>query len=149
MAVNWFPKGYQQVIPYLAVQGAGRIIPFAEKTLGAKVIEKHEGPGGRLMHAEIRIGECVVMLGEPEEERKGGTAMLMVYLPDVDDAYRRALAAGGTKEREPADQFYGDRTAGVKDPCGNLWYLATHIKDVSKEEMAAHMAESVKKSAKK
>src|SRR5438128_333705 len=144
MAVNYIPKGYQHVIPYLAVSGAAKIIPFAEKVLGGQVIYKMEMPDGAVAHAEIRIRDTVVMIGTPEQG-PGTPGMLMVYLPDVDDAFRRAIAAGATAVKEPADQFYGDRTAMVKDACGNQWYLATHKEDVSPQEMDRRAAEYVKK----
>ncbi len=91
------------------------------------------------MHAEMTIGDSRIMLGQPAPGQETH-AMIHLYLPDTDATYKRALAAGATSVREPADQFYGDRSAGVRDEFGNQWYIATHIEDVSPEEMDRRMA---------
>ncbi len=91
---------------------------------------------GSVSHAEVRIGDSVVMMGEPMDASKSMPGMLYLYIPDVDAAYKRALAAGATSVREPTNEFYGDRSAGVKDAFGNIWYMATHVEDVPPEEMA-------------
>ena len=98
-------------------------------------IERLQTPDGRIMHAEVRIGDSVVMMGEASDDNPPIPAMLHLYLEDADAAYRRALAAGATSLREPEDQFYGDRTSGVQDAFGNQWWLATHIEDVPADEM--------------
>lgn len=97
--------------------------------------------GGAIMHAEVRIGDSRVMMGEPPCGIQPIPACLHLYVEDTDAVYRRALAAGATSVREPADQFYGDRNAGVKDPSGNSWWITTHVEDVSPEEMERRHAE--------
>ena len=135
MAVNPIPDGYQTVTPYLVVRDVAGLIAFLEQVFGAKDKELMEGSDGSIMHAEIRIGDSPIMMGEANEEYPPMPSMLHIYLEDVDDAYQRALAAGATSLREPRDEFYGDRTAGVQDAYGNQWWMATHVEDVSPEEM--------------
>ena len=94
------------------------------------------GPDGSVMHGEVRIGDSVVMMGEAWGESKPIAAALYLYVNDTDVTYRRALQAGATPLREPADQFYGDRSGGVKDPAGNQWWIATRKEDLSPEELA-------------
>ena len=128
MAVKPIPDGYHNVTPYLLVQGADKLIDFLKEAFAAEEMLRMPGADGSTSHAEVRIGDSVVMMGQPAD----GTAMpaaLYLYLEDVDAAYKRALQAGGESTEEPADQPYGDRRAGVKDPCGNMWWIATHIKD--------------------
>jgi uncharacterized glyoxalase superfamily protein PhnB len=90
---------------------------------------------GTVHHAEVKIGDSIVMMGEPAEPAKARPSSLYLYVPDVDAAYKAALAAGAKSLMEPADQFYGDRSGGVEDPSGNHWYVATHVADISPEEM--------------
>ncbi len=92
-------------------------------------------PQGRIGHAEMRIGDLVVMLGDAHDDHKPMQAMLHLYVDDADATYQRAVAAGATSVQAPTDQFYGDRSGGVKDPCGNLWWIATHIEDVAPDEL--------------
>lgn len=140
--VKPIPDGYHSVQPYLILKNAAQAIAFYTKAFGAKERFRMEN-NGRIGHAEIEIGDsCVMMADEHPEigayssEHYGGSPVsLMVYVTDCDAVYRQALAAGAKSEREPTDQFYGDRMAGVVDPFGYRWYLGTHIKDVSKEEM--------------
>ena len=135
MATKHVPAGHSTVSPYLVVPGAAGVIDFLTAALGAQELLRHKAPDGRVMHAEVRIGDTVIMLGESNAEFPPMPGMVHVYVPDVDAAYRRALQAGATSMREPSDQFYGDRSAGVKDASGNLWWLATHKEDLSPEEM--------------
>jgi PhnB protein len=129
--VKPIPDGYHTVTPYLLVNDAARLIEFLKDGLGAEEIGRMPGPDGAIAHAEVRIGNSVVMMGQPGEGNPGATtSALYLYFEDVDAVYKRAVAAGGVSTEEPADQFYGDRRAGVRDPCGNTWWLATHIKDV-------------------
>lgn len=140
--VKPIPDGYHSVQPYLIFKNAAQAIAFYTKAFGAKERFRMENDG-RIGHAEIEIGDsCVMMadehpqIGAYSAEHFGGSPVsLMVYVTDCDAVYRQALAAGAKSEREPTDQFYGDRMAGVVDPFGYRWYLGTHIKDVSKEEM--------------
>ena len=143
MAVKPIPDGYHSVTPYLVVKGAASAIDFYKKAFGAKELLRFPGPGGALMHAEIQIGDSPIMLadempGMPHRGPKsfGGTPVsIMLYVEDCDAVYKQALSAGAKSLREPADQFYGDRMAGVEDPFGFQWWLGTHIKDVSMEEL--------------
>jgi PhnB protein len=146
--VKSIPEGYHSVQPYLHVRGAAKAIEFYQQAFGASEIMRMPQPDGRLGHAEIRIGDSVVMLADEFPERGiygpahyGGAPMtLMFYAEDCDAIYKKAMAAGSKSVREPTDQFYGDRMAGIEDPFGFQWYIATHIKDVSEEEMKAAMA---------
>ena len=136
---NPIPPGYATVTPYLCVSDAAKLIKFLTQAFDAKLILKMDGPDGRIMHAEMTIGDSRIMLGQPAPGQETH-AMIHLYMPDTDAIYKRALAAGATSVREPADQFYGDRSAGVRDEFGNQWYIATHIEDVSEEEMERRMA---------
>jgi PhnB protein len=146
--VKPIPAGYHSVQPYLHVRGAAKAIEFYKQVFGAQEVMRMAQPDGRLGHAEIRIGDSVVMLADEFPERGihgpahyGGAPMtLMFYTEDCDAIYNKAIAAGSKSMREPTDQFYGDRMAGLEDPFGFQWYVATHIKDVSEEEMKAAMA---------
>ena len=144
-AVKPIPEGYHTVTPYLTVKGVGKLIDFLKQALNAKDRERHLRPDGSIGHAEMKIGDSIVMMGEAGGQWQPMPANLYVYVPDTDASYRRALAAGATSIMEPADQFYGDRNAGVKDPCGNHWWLATHKEDVSPEEMKKRAAAQAKK----
>lgn len=135
MTVKPVPDGYHTVTPYLVVQDVAGLIDFLEQAFDAQEMVRMGSPDGSIMHAEMRIGDSMVMMGEAGENNPPMPAMLHLYLEDADAAYRRALEAGATSLREPEDQFYGDRTAGVKDDFGNQWWLATHIEDVTPEEM--------------
>ena len=136
---NPVPPGYSTVTPYLCVADAGRLIDFLKQAFDAQLNFKMDGPGGRIMHAEMTIGDSRIMLGQPEPGKETN-AMIHLYMPDTDASYKRAIAAGAMSVREPADQFYGDRSAGVRDEFGNQWYIATHVEDVSEEEMKCRMA---------
>jgi PhnB protein len=136
MSVNPIRKGYRTVTPYLVVEGVPGLLEFLKGAFKAVEISRHLGPGGRVMHAEITIGDSIVMMGEAGGPFPARPSCLYLYTEDTDAAYRASLAAGGKSIQEPADQFYGDRTAGVEDPSGNQWWIATHIEDLSEEEMA-------------
>ena len=137
------PDGYHTVTPYLVVPGVARLIEFLKQAFDAKETERFDRPDGGVMHAQVRIGDSMIMMGEPMGNFEPMPAMVYIYTEDTDALYRRALHAGATSVMEPANQVYGDRNAGIKDPCGNLWWIATHIEDVSPEELAkrveAHM----------
>lgn len=134
-SVRFMPEGYRTVSPYLVVRDVSGLIDFLKQVFEAEEMRRTSLPDGRIMHAEVRIGDSVVMMGEGGENQPTMQSMLHVYLKDTDSVYKRALAAGATSLREPVDEFYGDRTAGVQDAFGNQWWLATHIEDVSDEEM--------------
>ena len=126
------PHGYHNVTPTLCVPGAAKLIAFLEEVFQAEEIERYLGPDGAIMHAELRIGDSIIMVGEPFLGPM--PASLYVYVGDVEAAYGRALRSGATSLAEPEDQFHGARTARVKDPFGNVWAIATQIEDVSREE---------------
>jgi uncharacterized glyoxalase superfamily protein PhnB len=138
MATNVKPKpeGFHTVTPYLIVEGVAGLIDFLKQAFGAEEIERMASPDGGIAHAEVRIGDSIIMMGEPRDEWKPMPGSIYLYVDDTDAAYKRALEAGATSLMEPADQFYGDRNGGVKDPSGNHWWIATHIEDVAPEEMA-------------
>jgi uncharacterized glyoxalase superfamily protein PhnB len=136
MSVKPIPESYRTVTPHLSVPRVAQLIEFLKKAFDAEEIHPpFKGPDGRIMHAEVRIGDSIVMMGEPPENAPNMPACLYLYVADTDTVYRRAIQAGATSIREPADQFYGDRSGGVSDPCGNAWWIATHKEDVSPEEL--------------
>jgi PhnB protein len=141
MSVDFKPAGYRTVTPYLVVDGAGRLIAFIVDVLGGTEMMRLPGPDGRLGHAEIRVGDSVVMLADVPPSGEVTTSMLHVYVSDSDATYKRALAAGATSLREPTNEFYGDRMSGAQDVFGNKWYFATHFEDVPDDEMARRAAE--------
>ena len=146
--VQSIPTGYHTVTPYLIVRNAAAALDFYKKAFGAVELMRFPGPGGKLMHAEIKIGDSPVMLADemPEEghvgpQTLGGAAVsLMLYVENVDARFAQAIAAGATVKRAVADQFYGDRTGTLADPFGHVWSLATHKEDVSMEEIHRRMA---------
>lgn len=136
MVVKPIPEGYHSVTPYLVAERVDNLIDFLKKAFGA--VEKHRNlrPDGSIAHAEVRIGDSPIMMGGASEQWKAMPAAFYHYVNDVDAAFKRALDAGGKSLSEPADMFYGDRSGGVVDPSGNIWWLATHKEDVSDEEIA-------------
>ncbi|EQB63038.1 MAG: hypothetical protein RBG1_1C00001G0617 [candidate division Zixibacteria bacterium RBG-1] len=148
MTVKPIPDGYHSVIPYLIVQGAAALIDFLRHAFDATEKERHAWPDGSIMHAEVKIGDSTIMLGEARGEWKPMPASIYLYVNDADATFRKAIKAGAVSVMEPADQFYGDRHGGVKDPCGNHWWVATHIEDVPPEELQKRMEEYIKKQAK-
>ena len=137
--VEPIPQGYYSVTPYLIVDGATKLIDFVKQTFSAQEKERMSGSGGRVSHAELKIGDSIIMMSDSTEEWKPMPGNLYVYVGDVDAVYHKALAAGAVTIREPKDQFYGDRSASVKDPFGNIWGIATHIEDVPPDEMQRRM----------
>jgi uncharacterized glyoxalase superfamily protein PhnB len=127
---SYKPQGLFNVNPYLHPQRAEPLIAFLKRAFGAQEVAKYASPDGVVNHAAIRMGDSVVEMGEAQGKYETMPAMFYVYVPNVDDVYKQAVAAGATSFQEPADQFYGDRTAAVRDNFGNKWYIATHIKDV-------------------
>ncbi|MEK7470244.1 MAG: VOC family protein [Planctomycetota bacterium] len=137
MAVRPIPKGYHTVTPYLAVKGSRKLLAYVQKAFGARPIDVVDGPRGTVMHAEVKIGDSMVMMGE---DPKGRPSTLCLYVRDCDAVFRSAVKAGGKVVRKPADQFYGDRSGAVKDPCGNQWYIHTHIENLTPNEIATRAA---------
>lgn len=135
MAVKAKPDGYQTVTPYLMVKGAAGLVDFMKAAFGATERMRQGEPGGPIAHGEVQIGDSVIMFADASEKYPAREAAIHLYVDDVDAVYKTALAAGATSEREPEDQRYGDRSAGVVDPFGIQWWLATHVKDVPVSEM--------------
>jgi len=140
------PEGVHTLTPYISVKGAAEALAFYRSALGAEELFRLDMPDGRVGHAELRIGDSRMMLADEMPDMAdavarsprtlGGTTFgLHVYVPDVDAAFRRAINAGGAVKRPVQDQFYGDRSGTFADPFGHVWTLATHIEDVSPEEM--------------
>ena len=149
MAVPTIPPGYHTVTPYLIIKGAAAALDFYKKAFGAVEKMRMPMPDGRVGHAEITVGDSHVMLADefPEmdalspQSRGGSPVGLMIYVEDVDAAFKKAVAAGARADMPPADMFWGDRFAKVTDPFGHGWSLATHVEDVSAEECARRGAE--------
>lgn len=139
MAVKPIPGGYHTITPYLVVHGAAKLIGFLEQAFDAKVLSRSVLPDGRIMNAELQIGDSMIMMGETQGEHKPRPCTIYLYVDDTDAVYKRALDAGAKSLMEPADQFYGDRNGGVEDPSGNYWWIGTHVEDVSPEEMEKRM----------
>lgn len=141
MAVKPIPEGYHTVTPYLIVKDGAAVIAFLEKAFGAVVKSRTDGANGVVMNAEIKLGSSMIMLADAREGIPPQPTSLYLYVDDADAVYARAVEAGGISVMEPADMFYGDRHGGVMDPAsGNTWWIATHIEDVSEEEIARRMA---------
>jgi PhnB protein len=151
--VNSIPDGYPRVSPHLSVVGAADAIEFYKRVLGASERMRMGAPNGAIAHAEIQIGDSVIMIGEempggtdPSPRTLGGSPVaLFVYVEDVDDVFERATEAGATTVSEPEDHFYGDRVAMFDDPFGHRWNIATHIEDVPPDEMERRAAEAMSK----
>jgi uncharacterized glyoxalase superfamily protein PhnB len=135
MAVKPIPDGYHSVTPYLTVRGVPMLIDFMRQAFEAQEVERVTRPDGTVGHAEVKIGDSIVMMGEANSEWQPMPGAIYLYVNDVDATYKRALRAGAVSTMEPVDQFYGDRSAGVKDPSGNQWWIATHKEDLSREEL--------------
>jgi len=136
MATDYIPTGHHTVTPYLVVPDAASLILFMERAFDGVVTERATRADGTIMHAEVRIGDSMVMLGEAQPGSRAWPAMIHLYVPDVDTVYGRALEAGATSLRAPEDTYYGDRSAGVEDRHGNQWWIATHVEDVPPDELA-------------
>lgn len=147
MSVQPVPQGYHSVTPYLIVDDADAAIRWYGQALGATEVFRLP-MGEKIGHAEVKIGDSHVMLSDewPDmglvgpKARGGSTSSFMIYLPDVDAAFDRAVAAGATVERRPEDQFWGDRSGTIHDPFGHRWTLATHVEEVAPDEMERRMA---------
>ena len=145
MSVKPIPEGYGNVIPFLICSGAEDVIKFAEEAFGAKLIDISKSESGSIRHATLHIRDSAIMLSEGSAEYPAVASMLYIYFEDVDEVYKKALAAGGVSLREPTNEFYGNRSCGVKDPSGNQWWLASHVEDISSEEIAKRQSEMGKK----
>jgi PhnB protein len=155
MAVKPIPEGYHSVTPYLSIKGAARALEFYKQAFGATELMRIPGPGGGVMHAEIRIGDSVVMMADEmpnmasasPDTLQSTSVGLMIYVPNVDTVFANALKAGGTEVRPVVDQFYGDRSGTLKDPFGHVWTVSTHVEDVAPDEMTKRMEKWTKEQA--
>jgi PhnB protein len=144
MSAKPIPEGYHTITPYLAVDDAAEAIEYYKKAFGAKERVRMDAPGGKIGHAELEIGDSLVMLSDPfpqastapPKELGGTSASVFMYVEDVDAVVKKAVDAGATVTMEVADQFWGDRFGSVQDPFGHVWSIATHVEDVPPEEMA-------------
>ena len=141
------PQGHHTITPGFATTNAAKVIAFIEKAFGGKVVDRYDGPNGTVMHAELMIGDSVIMLGDAMPNMPPMPASLAYYVDDgkaVDATYKKALSLGATSEMEPKDQFYGYRSATVRDVGGNKWTICAIVEIVSPEEMQRRMAEMMK-----
>jgi PhnB protein len=146
--VKAIPDGYHSATPYLIIDGAARALDFYKRAFDAKELMRIPAPNDRIGHAEIRIGNSVIMLADehPEMDARspahygGSPVSILLYLEDVDKQFQQAIAAGATEIRPVADQFYGDRSGTLKDPFGHSWHLSTHKEDVPPEELNRRMS---------
>ncbi|HEX7283835.1 MAG TPA: VOC family protein [Vicinamibacterales bacterium] len=146
MAVKAIPDGYYSLTPYLVCKDAAKAIDYYTQAFGAVEYTRMPGPGGRIMHAEVKIGNSMLMLSDENPERgavapsgSGRSASLMFYTDDVDAVFKRAVDLGATSIENPTDMFWGDRMGNLRDPFGHQWAIATHKEDVSPEEMQKRM----------
>ncbi|QDT33495.1 VOC family protein [Thalassoglobus polymorphus] len=152
MAVQPIPDGFHSVTPYLIISGASEAIGWYQKTFEATEHLRLDGPGGSVAYAEIRIGNSIVMLADEHpgmgahgpDHFGGSPTHLMIYVENVDEVFNRAVAAGAEVVRPLQDQFYGDRSGTLKDPFGHQWSIATHIEDLTQEEVDRRFAEMMK-----
>ncbi|MFI5252522.1 MAG: VOC family protein [Bacteroidota bacterium] len=145
MAVNYLPKGYHTVTPYLTVNGAQKLIEFIKTVFDATLMGNMVKPDGTVSHAEMKIGDSIVMIADAPPEHPPAPPYLYVYVKNTDSTYKRALQAGALSVMEPATQFYGDRNAGVRDASGCTWWIATHLEDVSTDELQRRANERLNK----
>jgi len=144
------PEGFHTVTPYLMVRDAQATIDFLKKAFGAEEsLPPMRGPDGKIMHADVKIGDSHVMLGEGNDEWPASPSALYLYVSDADAVYKQALAAGAKSTMAPMDQFYGDRSGCVKDSNGNLWWIATHKEDLSIAELKKRGEEFFRKQKEK
>lgn len=142
MSVNPIREGFHTLTPYLMVEDAGAVADFLQKAFDAELRQRFERPDGSVMHMEMRIGDSMLMLGEPMGEFGPMPASVYLYSEDCDGTYKRALNAGGTSVMEPTDMRHaGERYGGIKGPGGNLWWIATHIEDLTPEEQSRRIKE--------
>ena len=151
MSVSPIPDGYHSVTPYLMIRGAADAIEYYQKAFGATEVMRLDTPDGKIGHAEVKIGDSFVMLADevPEmnmrgpQSLEGTTVGLLIYVEDCDAVFQQAIDNGGTVQRPLADQFYGDRSGTLIDPFGHQWTIATHVEDLTPEEIEQRMAEAM------
>jgi uncharacterized glyoxalase superfamily protein PhnB len=145
MSVKPIPEGYHTITPYLMIKGAAEFIELTMNAFGAKEIYRMSDDNGTVMHAEVQIGDSRFMLSEATDKNPASHIMLYLYVENADNIYKQAVNAGCTSLREPENQFYGDRSGGVKDKFGIEWWISTHVEDVPPEEMQKREEEWKKK----
>ena len=144
MAVKAKPSGYNTITPFLYVSNVPRLLKFLKEAFKAEEKMQYLAADGAVMHAEVKIGDSMVMMSERSIDYPEMPCQLYVYVDNCDDVYDQALDAGGTTFREPADQFYGDRTGTFEDPYGHVWHIATHQEDLAPDELARRAAQAMK-----
>jgi len=147
MAVKPVPEGYHTVTPFMVSSDADLLLAFLKKAFGAREDEVMRAPDGSIWHADLTVGDSHIMMSQANAQHPAMQSAIYLYVPDTDATYRAALAAGATSTMEPADQFYGDRNAGVKDALGNMWWIGTHVEDVAPEELKRRAKEVAEKRA--
>ena len=153
--VSHVPKGFHTATPHVIVRGCDRAIRFYKKVFGATERMRMDAPGGMIGHAEITVGSSVIMLADESPDMGfrgpktfGGTPVsLMLYVPNVDEVFKRAVDAGAKQLRPVENQFYGDRMGTLEDPFGHVWSIGTHVEDVAPEEMSRRAQEKMKQKA--
>jgi PhnB protein len=153
MSVSHTPKGYHTATPYLVIKGAAAAIDFYKKVFSATEVMRMPGPGGMVMHAEIKIGDSIIMLADefPDMGFRGPQSIggspvgINLYFPDVDARFAAAIKNGAIEKRPVQNQFYGDRSATIVDPFGHIWTISTHVEDVAPEEMNRRFEAEMKK----
>jgi len=140
MNVKPIPDGYHTITPYLVTTDAAALLNFLTAAFDARESERMLGPDGAIAHAEVRIGDSPLMIGQTRGDRQPVHGMLYLYVHDCDATYQRALSAGATSIVQPTNQFYGDRNAGVMDPFGNQWWVATRVENVPADELKRRAA---------
>jgi PhnB protein len=135
VSVKHVPDGYHTITPYLMVPDVSVLVDFLKRAFNAKQFDWNVGPDGTVAHASVRIGDSMLMMGAARGSWKAEPITLYMYVQEVDYVYQTALAAGAESVQEPRHEFYGDRTAAIKDPAGNRWYIATRVEEIHPEEL--------------
>ena len=141
MAVNPIPEGFHTVTPYLSTPDASALVAFLQRAFDARELQRHTMPNGRIINAQVQVGDSMVLIADGPPDRKPHPAVFYMYVADVDARYEQAVQAGGVSIEAPCDQFYGDRVGAVQDPAGNHWYIASHREDMSEEELVRRAAQ--------
>jgi PhnB protein len=147
MSTKFIPDGYHSITPCFIAEGAQKLVDFLKQAFNAKETFCMRGPGETIAHAELLIGDSIVMVSDASPQWQATKGAVYLYVKDVDAVYRQAIEAGAISVREPANQFYGDRSAGVIDPLGNHWGVATRIEEVPPEELTRRAAAFAKQCA--
>ncbi len=149
--VNAIPPGYHTATPYLVVNDGSGALEYYKKAFNAKELHRMAGPGGRIMHAEFKIGDSIIMLAEEMGPNRspqslgGSPVSIFLYVENVDSVFKQAVDAGGKADKQPENMFWGDRFGSLTDPYGHLWGLATHVEDVAPQEMERRSREAMAK----